>query len=56
MLAGGLPRPIDVKDHPGVSCSIHQFSSLLVGSEWATKQIIEKKRAQRFNGRFCQRR
>ena len=55
-LAGCLPRPIDVKDHPAVSCSIHQPSGLLVGGEWATLEIIKKEGAQGFNGRFCERR
>ena len=53
-LAGCLPRPIDVKDDPGVVPSIQQASGLLVGREWATEQIIEKERTQGFNGRFCQ--
>src|SRR5579875_2177436 len=43
-LAGRLARAINVKDLPGVSRSIHQFSRLLVGSEWASEQIIEKER------------
>jgi hypothetical protein len=52
-LSGCLPRPIDVKDHPAVSCSIHQPSGLLVGEERATEQILKKEGAQAFNGRFC---
>jgi hypothetical protein len=42
-LAGRLARPIDVKDHPAVSCSIQQTSALpLVGvvgvdQEWAAE-------------------
>ena len=55
-LPGRLPRPIDVKDHPALSCSIHQPSGLLVGGERATFEIIKKEGAQGFNGRFGQRR
>jgi len=56
-LAGGFSCAIDVYDHPGVPCSIHQPSRLLVGRQWAGKQIIEKERAQRFDwdlGERCQ--
>jgi hypothetical protein len=55
-LPGRLPRPIDIKDHPAGSGSIHQPSDLLVGGEWATLEISKKEGAQRFNRRFCQRR
>ena len=64
-LAGRLPRPIDVKDHPAVTFSIHQLSGLLLvgvvgsvggGREWATLEIIKKEGAESFNRRFCQRR
>ena len=61
-LAGRLTRPIDIKDHPGVSCSIHQAPGLrLVGvvgvvQERATEQVIETERAQGFDGCFGQRR
>ena len=51
-LAGGFPRAVDVKYHPGVSRSIHQSSRLLVVREWAAQQIIEKERAQSLD-RFC---
>jgi hypothetical protein len=44
-LAGGFTRAINVKDHPGISCSIHQISRVLVVRERATQHIIEKKRA-----------
>jgi hypothetical protein len=48
-LAGSFPRPVDIKDHPVVSLSIHQPSRLLVGRERAREQIIKKERAQRFD-------
>ena len=41
---------VDVKDHPVSTGSIHQTSSLLVRGERATQQIIEKERAQCFDG------
>ncbi len=56
-LAGCLTGAIEIKDHPGVSCSIHQTPGLLligVVREWATEHIIEKKRAHSFNGRLGQ--
>jgi hypothetical protein len=40
--ARGFTRPIKVKDHPGVSCAIHQASGLLLAGgrgEWATLEI-----------------
>ena len=56
-LAGGFPRAIDVKDHPVVSRSIHQAPGLLARwREWAAEQIIEKERAQGFDGLLGQRR
>ena len=41
-LPGRLTRPIDVKDYPGASCSIHQASGLLLRHKRATEQIVEK--------------
>src|SRR5437879_5800891 len=54
-LAGCFTCPIDVKDDPGISCSIHQTTCLLVRREWAAEQIIEEERAQGFDGYFGQR-
>jgi hypothetical protein len=57
-LAGRLTGAIDIKDHPGASCSIHQtprFPSLLLVGERAAEQIIEKERAQGFDGCLSQR-
>jgi hypothetical protein len=51
--AGGFTRAIEIKDHPGVSLAIHQVPGLLLPriiGERATLEIIEKERAQRFNG------
>ena len=48
-LPGGFPRPVNVKDGPGVPSSIHQSARLLVGGERTREQIIEKERAQRFS-------
>ena len=52
-LAGRLPRAVDVKDHPGTPCA----PGLLVGRERATRQIVEKERAQGIDrrlGKRCQ--
>ena len=48
-LPGGLPRPIDVKDHVGVSCSINQLTDVSLFVQRACEQIGEKERT----GRFC---
>lgn len=50
-----FPRPINVKDFPGVPHAIQQFPRLPVGCERASEQIIEKERAQRFDGSFGER-
>jgi hypothetical protein len=58
-LAGRLTRAIDIKDHPCVSCSIHQtpdFPGWRLIRERAAEQIIEKERAQGFDWRLGQRR
>jgi hypothetical protein len=55
-LPGRFARAINVKDHPGASCSIHEPSRLLVVGKWTALEIIEKECAQRFNWCFCQRR
>jgi hypothetical protein len=49
-LPGCSTCTIDIKDDPGVPCSIHQSSRLLVLSEEASEQIVEKERAQHFDG------
>jgi len=60
-LASGLTGAIDIQDHPRLSRSIHQPTRLLVirvvgvGREWAALEIIEKERAQGFNGGLGQR-
>ena len=57
-LAGRLTRAIDIKDHPCVSCSIHQtpdFPGWRLIRERAAEQIIEKERAQGFDWRLGQR-
>jgi hypothetical protein len=51
-----FPRAIDIKDDPSASCAISQPSRLLVEREGPSEQIIEKERAQGFNGGLCQRR
>lgn len=48
-------RPVDVKDGPGLACSIRQATCLVVRSERAAEQVIEKQRAQSFNRRLRQR-
>ena|SRR5579884_151450 len=58
-LASGLTLAIDVKDHPGSFCSIHDTSRwLLIGGrrERAAEQIIKKEGAQGFDRFGCQRR
>src|SRR5579875_1182690 len=55
-LPGGLSSPINVEDCPGVTCSVEQTSSLLVGRERPTEQIVQKHGAQGFDGCLCQRR
>jgi hypothetical protein len=58
-LAGGLPRPIEIKDHPRISRSIQQTAGLLVirvVQERATEHIIEIERAQGFDGCLGERR
>ena len=55
-LAGSFPCAINIKDDPGLTCSIHQPSRLLVGRERTAQQIIEEECAQRFNGYLRQRR
>jgi len=49
-LTGSFPRAIDVKDPPAVSLPIYQPSRLLVGCQRAAQQVIEKERAQGFDG------
>jgi hypothetical protein len=55
-LAGGFTRPVEVKDRPGVSRSLHQPCGLLVVGQWASEQIIEKERPQSFDRFLPQRR
>src|SRR5215470_13503159 len=51
-LASSLTCAIDVKNDPGGSFAIHQTPSLLVRSEWATLEVIEKECAQGVNRRL----
>ena len=44
-LTGCLTRAINVKDDPGISCSIEQASRLLVVRERATLEILEEEGA-----------
>ncbi len=53
-LASSLARSIGIKDHPGVSCSIHQASGLFLEGSRATEQIVEKQGAESFNRLRCQ--
>jgi hypothetical protein len=55
-LPGRFPRAIDIKDHPGTTCSIRQTASLIARSERAAEQIIEEKGAQDFHRGFAERR
>jgi hypothetical protein len=55
-LAGRFSCAVEVYDYPGVSHAIDQPSGLLVGREWPLKQVVEKERAQGFNGRLGERR
>src|SRR6266568_656986 len=50
-LPGGFPRPIDVKDHAFVACSIYQLACVSLCVHRAREQIGEKERAQGFCGR-----
>src|SRR5947209_4072545 len=49
-LAGGLPRPIDVKDDVCVACSIDKRACVSLCVQRAREQISEKERAQGFGG------
>src|SRR5947208_12630452 len=49
-LPGGLPRPIDVKDHVWGACSIDQLAGVSLCVQRARQQIGEKERAQGFGG------
>ena len=49
-LPGGLPRPIDVKDHMFVACAIDQLAGVSLCVQRAREQIGEKERAQGFGG------
>lgn len=49
-LPGGLPRPIDVKDHLFVACSIDKRAGVSLFVQRACEQIGEKERAQGFCG------
>ena len=49
-LPGGLPRPIEVYDHVGVSCSINQLTDVSLFVQRAREQIGEKERTERFCG------
>jgi hypothetical protein len=51
-LASGFARLINIKDDPLTTHSIQQASRLLVVRERANEQIIQKERAQRFDGGF----
>jgi len=56
-LAGRLASAVDVEDFPPPACSIQEFTPLLLFSERASEQIIEKEGAQgfnRFHGQSCQ--
>ncbi len=55
-LPGRFSRAIDVKHHPGATCSIHQTSHLFVRGEWTSEQIIEKEPAESVHRRLRQRR
>src|SRR5712691_3974725 len=50
-LPGGLPRPIDVKDHAFVACSIDKLAGVSLFVHRAREQIGEKERAQGFCSR-----
>ncbi len=47
-LSGGLPRPIDVKDHVFVACAIDKLTSVSLCVHRTREQIGEKERAQGF--------
>src|SRR5260370_20069456 len=49
-LPGGFPRPINVKDHAGVSCSINKSAGVSLFVQRAREQIGEKEGAQGFGG------
>ena len=58
-LSSRLACAIEIKDHPGVSRSIHQASGLLlvgVGREGAALEIVEKEGTEGFDRFRCQRR
>src|SRR6266566_4851922 len=55
-LAGGLSRAIDIKDESGLSLSIHKLASLPLWAQRAREQIVEKERAQGFDGLWGERR
>src|SRR5438067_13298110 len=50
-LPGGFPRPINVKDHAYVACSIDQLAGVSLFVQRAREQIGEKEGAQGFCGR-----
>src|SRR5581483_3906651 len=54
-LARCLTCSITVKNHPGVSRSIHQSPGLLLRHDRTAEQIVEKERASGFHGFRCQR-
>src|SRR2546430_11760999 len=47
-LSGGLPCPIDVKDHMFVACAIDKLAGMSLCVQRARQQIGEKERAQGF--------
>src|SRR5216684_7290122 len=49
-LPGGFPRPIDVKDHAFVACSIYKRACVSLVVQRAREQIGEKEGAQGFCG------
>src|SRR5260370_8813951 len=49
-LPSGFPRPINVKDHAGVSCSINKGAGVSRFVQRAREQIGEKEGAQGFGG------
>jgi hypothetical protein len=55
-LTGGLSCAIKFKDDPLTSRSIDQVPALPPVRKRATEQIIEKERAESFDGFRCQRR
>ncbi len=49
-LTGRFPCAIKIEDHPLAARSIHQVPDLVLVGKWATEEVLQKERAEGFDG------